>query len=59
MNQPSNSRATVYLVVLALTAIVWILRGIGLLAFLPGFVLWILIFLSIVLTIVNGLIEAR
>jgi hypothetical protein len=59
MNQPSNSRATVYIVVLALTAIVWILRGIGLLAFLPGFVLWILIFLSIVLTIVNGLIEVR
>ncbi|MCU0550041.1 MAG: hypothetical protein MUC48_11895 [Leptolyngbya sp. Prado105] len=59
MNQPSNSRATVYVVVLAMTAIVWILRGIGLLAFLPGFVLWILIFLSIVLTIVNGLIEVR
>ncbi|BAS57431.1 MULTISPECIES: hypothetical protein [Leptolyngbya] len=59
MNQPSNSRATVYIVVLAMTAIVWILRGIGLLAFLPGFVLWILIFLSIILTIVNGLIEVR
>ncbi|MBD1844380.1 hypothetical protein H6F89_13460 [Cyanobacteria bacterium FACHB-63] len=59
MNQPSNSRAIVYIVVLALTAIVWILRGIGLLAFLPGFILWILIGLSIVLTIVNGLIEVR
>ncbi|MBD1859747.1 MULTISPECIES: hypothetical protein [Leptolyngbya] len=59
MNQPSNSRATVYIVVLVMTAIVWILRGIGLLAFLPGFVLWILIFLSIILTIVNGLIEVR
>jgi len=59
MNQPNNSRAIVYVVVLALTAIVWILRGIGLFAFLPGFVLWVLIGLSIVLTIVNGLIEAR
>ncbi|MBE9012759.1 hypothetical protein IQ250_21390 [Pseudanabaenaceae cyanobacterium LEGE 13415] len=59
MNQPNNSRAVVYVVVLALTAIVWILRGIGLFAFLPGFVLWILIGLSIVLTIVNGLIEVR
>ncbi|MBW4441791.1 MAG: hypothetical protein KME10_11250 [Plectolyngbya sp. WJT66-NPBG17] len=59
MNQPNNSRAIVYVVVLALTAIVWILRGLGLFAFLPGFVLWVLIGLSIVLTIVNGLIEAR
>ncbi len=59
MNQPNNSRAVVYVVVLALTAIVWILRGLGLFAFLPGFVLWILIGLSIVLTIVNGLIEVR
>ncbi|MBD1823300.1 hypothetical protein H6F51_12500 [Cyanobacteria bacterium FACHB-DQ100] len=59
MNQPSNSRAIVYIVVLALTAIVWILRGVGLLTFLPGFILWILIGLSIVLTIVNGLIEVR
>lgn len=59
MNQPNNSRAVVYVVVLALTAIVWILRGLGVFAFLPGFVLWVLIGLSIVLTIVNGLIEAR
>ncbi len=59
MNQPNNSRAIVYVVVLALTAIVWILRGVGLFAFLPGFVLWALIGLSIVLTIVNGLIEVR
>lgn len=59
MTQPNNSRAVVYVVVLALTAIVWILRGVGLFAFLPGFVLWILIGLSIVLTIVNGLIEVR
>jgi hypothetical protein len=59
MNQPSNSRATVYLVVLAMTVVSLILRGFGLLAFLPGFVFWILIFLSIVLTIVNGLIEVR
>jgi len=59
MNQPNNSRAIVYVVVLALTAIVWVLRGVGLFAFLPGFVLWVLIGLSIVLTIVNGLIEAR
>lgn len=59
MNQPTNSRAVVYAVVLGLTAIVWIFRGIGILGFIPGFVLWVLIALSIVLTLVNGLIETR
>lgn len=59
MSRSSNSRAVVFLVVLALTAIVWLLRGLGLLTFIPGFVLWILILLSIVLTIANGWIETR
>lgn len=59
MRQANSSRAIVYLVVLVLTAIVFLLRGIGLLAFLPGFVLWVLLGLSLVLTIVNGLIETR
>ncbi|KAM3089609.1 hypothetical protein ACKFKG_33250 [Phormidesmis sp. 146-35] len=59
MSRSTNSRAVVYLVVLGLTAIVWLLRGIGLLTFIPGFILWVLILLSIALTIVNGWIETR
>lgn len=59
MSKPSNSRIIVFLGVIGLTALVWILRGIGLFAFLPGFVLWVLILLSIVLAIVNGFIETR
>jgi hypothetical protein len=55
----SSSRSVVYLVVLGLTAIVWLLRGIGLLTFIPGFVLWVLILLSIGLTLVNGWLETR
>lgn len=34
-----------FLGVLALTVVVWLLRGLTLLAFLPGIVLWILILL--------------
>jgi preprotein translocase subunit SecE len=55
----SNSRIAVFLIVLGLTAIVWFLRGVGLFAFIPGLVLWVLILLSIVLAIVNGLLETR
>ncbi|MGV0024729.1 hypothetical protein [Phormidesmis priestleyi] len=59
MSRSTNSRSIVYLVVLGLTAIVWLLRGIGLLTFIPGFVLWVLILLSIGLTLVNGWLETR
>ncbi|MBW4541443.1 MAG: hypothetical protein KME43_20220 [Myxacorys chilensis ATA2-1-KO14] len=59
MRQPASSREVVFIGVLALTVITWLLRGIGLLTFLPGFVLGILISLSIALIIVNGLIETR
>ncbi|NJR48604.1 MAG: hypothetical protein HC780_02655 [Leptolyngbyaceae cyanobacterium CSU_1_3] len=59
MSRSSNSRSVVYLVVLSLTMIVWLLRGIGLLAFVPGFILWILIGLTIGLTIVNIWLETR
>jgi hypothetical protein len=59
MSKSSNSRVVVFFGVIGLTALVWILRGIGLFTFIPGFVLWMLILLSIVLAIVNGLIETR
>ncbi len=31
------------LATIAMTAIVWVLRGVGLLAFLPGIIIWLLI----------------
>ncbi len=35
---------TAMIIAIALTAIVWILRGFGILSFLPGGILWLLIF---------------
>lgn len=54
-----DSRTIVFLGVLLLTALVWLLRGIGLLTFLPGGVLHFLLLLAFGLFIVNGLIETR
>lgn len=48
-----------FLVTLAVTAAVWILRGFGLLTFLPGGVIWLLILLSIGTGVVNGLMGTR
>lgn len=37
----------IFLGILALTLLVWILRGLTLLAFVPGIVLWLLLILTI------------
>ena len=44
---------------LALTAGVWVLRGLSLLAFIPGIVLWILILLCFSLGIISSLQRMR
>ncbi|HEY9625124.1 MAG TPA: hypothetical protein V6C78_32665 [Crinalium sp.] len=38
---------TVFLTLLSITFVVWVLRGLGVLGFLPGIVLWLLILLTI------------
>lgn len=38
---------TVFLSILTITLTLWVLRGIGLLTFLPGIVIWMLLFLTI------------
>jgi hypothetical protein len=43
------------LVVLLVTTLVWILRGLRVLGFMPGSVLWMLIILSIVTAVLSTL----
>ena len=42
-----------FLAVLLMTALVWVLRGVGLLTFIPGSVLWVLILLGILTAILT------
>lgn len=44
-----------FLVTLGITLLVWILRGVGLLTFMPGSVLWGLIFLCLLAAIVHSI----
>ncbi len=37
----------VFLIFLGLTALIWVLRGLSVLAFLPGIVLWVLLLLTV------------
>jgi hypothetical protein len=59
MSSSKNSRVFVFWLVVGMTLLVWALRGIGLLTFVPGFVLGLLIAASIALLIINGWIETR
>ncbi|MBD2326062.1 MAG: hypothetical protein B0A82_13195 [Alkalinema sp. CACIAM 70d] len=59
MARAQNSRIFVFWFTLGLTAFVWLLRGIGLVTFLPGFILGFLLIASLALLIINGLIETR
>jgi hypothetical protein len=40
-------RLSLFLVSLAVTLAFWVLRGLGILSFVPGLVLWILIVISV------------
>ncbi len=42
-----SSRLSLFLVSLAVTFAFWILRGLGILSFVPGLVLWMLIVISV------------
>ncbi|PSN17591.1 hypothetical protein C7271_16935 [filamentous cyanobacterium CCP5] len=48
-----------FLGTLGLTAAVWCLRGVGLLTFLPGIVIWILILACFSLGIISSLQKMR
>ena len=47
------------LAALGLTALVWVLRGLSVLAFVPGLVIWVLILLCFGLGIVSSLQRIR
>ncbi len=56
---PLQPLTKLFLAALGLTAIVWFLRGLSLLAFLPGLVIWLLILLCFGLGIASSLQRIR
>jgi len=63
MNQLPPSRVLiafyVFCTILAITVLVYLLRGFGLLGFIPGAVIWVLILLSIATGIISGVQRTR
>ncbi|MBE9156566.1 hypothetical protein IQ265_06950 [Nodosilinea sp. LEGE 06152] len=56
---PLQPLTKVFLAALGLTAILWVLRGLSVLAFLPGLVIWLLILVCFGLGIVSSLQRIR
>ncbi|TAG88622.1 MAG: hypothetical protein EAZ09_25135 [Oscillatoriales cyanobacterium] len=47
----------IFWAILGITLLVWILRGVGLLTFIPGAVIWILVLLSFVAGILSTILR--
>ncbi|NEO97625.1 MAG: hypothetical protein F6K58_02720 [Symploca sp. SIO2E9] len=58
---PSEAKnfAYAFVITLAITVIIYLFRGFGILTFLPGGVIYLLILLSIVMGIVYGIQKTR
>ncbi|WP_416670343.1 hypothetical protein [Egbenema bharatensis] len=50
---------TIFLTILFITILVWVLRGLGILTFLPGIVIWILLLLTIGSGVFSGIQGTR
>lgn len=56
---PSHPLTGLWLGTITVTLVVWVLRGVALLAFIPGAVLWLLLLASIGLGVVRSLQRVR
>lgn len=50
---------TIFFLLLGVTITFWVLRGVGLLTFLPGGVIWVLIFLTVGAGIIDVVQKTR
>ncbi len=49
----------IFAIIFGLTVLLWVLRGLGILTFFPGIILWVLILLSIATGIISNLQSRR
>lgn len=59
MGKRLKPETTVFLTILFITVLVWVLRGLGILTFLPGIVIWVLVLLTIGAGVFGGIQGTR
>ncbi|MBD2465644.1 hypothetical protein H6G89_32135 [Oscillatoria sp. FACHB-1407] len=53
IRRPTKPATTIFLLLLGVTVTVWILRGLGLLTFIPGGIIWLLLLLTISAAVIS------
>lgn len=59
MSKSIRPETSVFLSLLILTIVVWVMRGFGILTFIPGGVIWLLMLLTVGAAVVAGLLGTR
>ena len=59
MSKSIRPETSVFLSLLILTIVVWVMRGFGILTFIPGGVIWLLIILTVGAAVVAVLLGTR
>jgi hypothetical protein len=59
MTKPLRFGTRLLLTLISMTVVVWGLRGLGLLTFMPGLVIWLLLLMVFAVAIVNSLQATR
>ncbi|HEY9696339.1 MAG TPA: hypothetical protein V6D10_03700 [Trichocoleus sp.] len=59
MSKSIRPETSVFLSLLILTIVVWVMRGFGILTFIPGGIIWLLIVLTVGAAVVSGLMGTR
>jgi hypothetical protein len=54
MTRSIKPTTSAFLIVLMMTGLVWILRGLGVLTFIPGWILWGLILLCVLMAVIGA-----
>jgi hypothetical protein len=54
MTRSLKPTTSAFLIMLLMTGFVWILRGLGVLTFIPGWLLWVLILLTVLTAVVSA-----
>ncbi len=57
MNTNRSPVTLIFLILVVITLLYWLLRGFGIITFLPGYILWLLILLAIAMGILSRLIR--
>ncbi|WP_228035056.1 hypothetical protein [Oculatella sp. LEGE 06141] len=59
MKRSIKPETAIFSAILTVTIVTWVLRGLGILTFIPGLIIWLLLLLTIGSGVVMGILGTR